>query len=103
MEVTVLTIPRCPNSALMEERLAAAAEGLPDVRVTRRIVADEHDADALGMRGSPTLLIDGTDPFPAPGAAAGLSCRLYPQEDGSMAGAPPATALRRALSGDGRA
>jgi acyl CoA:acetate/3-ketoacid CoA transferase alpha subunit len=102
VEVTVLTVPQCPNAALMDERLAAAAAGLPGVRVTRRVVGDEQQAVALGMRGSPTLLIGGADPFAAPGQPASLSCRLYRQADGSLAGAPPADALRRALAGAGQ-
>ncbi|MFJ6621584.1 alkylmercury lyase family protein [Kitasatospora sp. NPDC091335] len=39
-------------------------------------VADEAEATRLGMCGSPTILIDGTDPFPPPGAVPSLSCRL---------------------------
>ena len=103
MEVTVLTVPRCPNAALLDERLAAAVAGLADVRVVRRVVHDEQEAVALGMRGSPTLLIGGADPFADPGDPASLSCRLYRQADGSLAGAPPADELRRALASTGQA
>jgi hypothetical protein len=102
VELTVLTVPRCPNAALLDERLAAALAGLPGVRVVRRVVHDEQQAAALGMHGSPTLLIGGADPFAAPGEAASLSCRLYRQADGSLAGAPPAEALRRALANTGQ-
>ena len=98
MEVTVLTVPHCPNAGLMDERLATAVSGLAGVGVTRRVVGDEQQAAALGMRGSPTLLIGGTDPFADPGQPASLSYRLYHQADGSLAGAPPAEALRRALT-----
>ena len=66
MEVTVLTVPHCPNAGLMDERLATAISGLAGVRVTRRVVDGEQQAAALGMRGSPTLLIGGTDPFADP-------------------------------------
>jgi hypothetical protein len=45
--------------------------------VRRRVVADEREAVLAGMHGSPTLLIDGVDPFAAPGQAPGLACRLY--------------------------
>jgi predicted DsbA family dithiol-disulfide isomerase len=98
MELTVLAVPACPNAALLEKRLAEAVAGLPGVRVAREVVHDERQAAALGMRGSPTLLIDGRDPFAAPGQPASLSCRLYPQPDGSIAGAPSAHALRQALA-----
>jgi hypothetical protein len=103
VEVTVLTVPQCPNATLVEERLAVAAAGIGGVRVIRRLVHDEREAVALGMSGSPTLLISGTDPFAAAGAPASLSCRLYRQADGSLAGAPPADALRLALIGAGQA
>ena len=49
------------------------------------------------MRGSPTLLIDGRDPFAVPGAGPALACRLYETEDGRLYGAPTVAALRRAL------
>jgi hypothetical protein len=49
------------------------------------------------MTGSPTLLIDGHDPFAEPGSAASLSCRLYRDESGRIVGAPSVAQLRRAL------
>jgi hypothetical protein len=103
VEVTVLTVPGCPNAELLDERLATAAAGLRGVRVTRRVVPDEQQAAVLGMRGSPTLLIGGADPFADPGEPASFSCRLYRQADGSLAGAPPADTLRRALGQHGQA
>ncbi|MFJ5924531.1 pentapeptide repeat-containing protein [Kitasatospora sp. NPDC092948] len=62
-------------------------------------VADEAEAARLGMYGSPTVLIDGVDPFAPPGAEPSLSCRLYWHPDGTMSGLPDADALRRALAG----
>ena len=97
MEVTVLAVPGCPHAQLMAERLAAASAGLRQLRIAQRLVADERQAAALGMRGSPTLLVDGADPFAEPGTPASLSCRLYRQADGSLAGAPPVANLRRVL------
>jgi hypothetical protein len=98
MEITVLAIGGCPGAALMEERLVAAAAGLPGIRVSRRVIASEAEAAAAGMRGSPTLLVGGADPFAVPGQQPGLACRLYWQDDGSLAPAPPVGDLRRALS-----
>ena len=49
------------------------------------------------MHGSPTLLIDGVDPFAAPGRPSSLSCRLYRDATGHADGAPPVDALRRVL------
>jgi hypothetical protein len=81
----------------MAERVAGLIAGRPGVTLTRRVVKDEAEAAGLGMRGSPTLLIDGTDPFPVPGAPPALACRLYPGADGRPAHAPSVSALRVAL------
>ena len=51
------------------------------------------------MHGSPTLLVDGTDPFAVPGQPPSLSCRLYRDAAGRMSGAPTVEALRRVLAG----
>jgi hypothetical protein len=94
--VTVLTVPGCANSPLLDERLKVA---VPGVRVVRRVAGDEREAAALGMRGSPTLLVDGADPFATGHEPFSVSCRLYRQEDGSLAGAPPVAELCRVLAG----
>lgn len=65
--------------------------------MTRYVVVDATTAAAAGMTGSPTLLIDGTDPFARAGLEPSLSCRLYPHEDGHAEGAPSVAALRRAI------
>ena len=67
--------------------------------VRRREVTDEREAADAGMHGSPTLLIDGTDPFAGPDAPASLSCRLYRDASGRITrGAPSVEALRQALA-----
>ncbi len=76
MELTVLMVAGCPHAALLEERLAAALRGAP-VTVTRRVITDPAEAAPAGLNGSPTLLLDGSDPFAAPGQPASMSCRLY--------------------------
>ena len=40
-------------------------------------VTGETEAARLGMTGSPTILLDGADPFAAAGAVPGLSCRIH--------------------------
>ena len=73
VELILLTVPACPNAEAFEERLAAALAGHPRVVVRRREVADEREAAEAGMHGSPTLLIDGVDPFAQPGQAPSVS------------------------------
>ena len=97
IELTLLTVPACPNAALFEERLAGALAGHPDTVVRRRQVTDEREAAEAGMHGSPTLLIDGVDPFAAPGQPPSLSCRVFRDATGHPDGAPPVDALRRVL------
>ena len=103
MELTLLTIAACPHAAAFEKRLAVALAGHRGAVLHRRVVASEREAAAAGMHGSPTLLVDGVDPFARPGAAASLSCRLYPGAAGEAGGVPSVAALRAALSRGGSA
>ncbi|WP_316746078.1 organomercurial lyase [Streptomyces sp. MK7] len=97
MRITVLAVPDCPNAPVVAERLAQAL-GDRDADVDRIEVSDPEQAARLGMTGSPTVLIDGADPFAVPGAPASLSCRLYRGPDGRVEGAPSVADLRRALA-----
>ncbi len=97
MELTVLAVPGCPNAPVPEQRLAELVAGRPGLRISRHVVDSDQDAARRGMHGSPTLLIDGSDPFPAAAAGAVLACRLYPSDGGRLEGAPSVGALRQAL------
>jgi hypothetical protein len=98
MQITVLTVPDCPNAALVGERLDVALAGR-EVPVEWVEVRDAEQAAATGMTGSPTVLVDAVDPFAVPGAAPSLSCRLYRSANGAVQGAPGVDELRDALSG----
>jgi hypothetical protein len=97
LELTVLTMPDCPNGPIIMERLAEALADLPDARLVRHVVHDEAGATRHGMHGSPTLLVNGVDPFAAPGTTASVSCRIYRDETGHIGGAPSVVALRRTI------
>lgn len=92
LELTVLTVPDCPNEAVLRERLAQALTEHSDVSVTHHVIDDVAEAARLGMHGSPTLLINGVDVFAAPHTPTSVSCRLY-----DAGGAPSVAALREAL------
>jgi hypothetical protein len=96
-QLVLLTVPDCPNAAAFEERLTAALAGQPTA-VIRRAVGDEREAAEAGMHGSPTLVVDGTDPFAAPGEAPSLSCRLYRDGAGQTGPVPSVEELRRVLA-----
>lgn len=92
----VLSAPGCPNVPLLEQRLDEALAGRPAVRV-RRVIASADEAARCGMRGSPTLLVNGYDPFAVPRTVPALACRIYQGDGGRPEGAPAVEALRRAL------
>src|SRR6516225_553966 len=97
MELVLLTVPDCPHAVAFEERLAVALASHPGTVVHRRTVASEREAAEAGMHGSPTLLVDGTDPFAAPGQPPSLSCRLYRDASGQAGPVPSVQELRRVL------
>jgi hypothetical protein len=102
MKLHILQVPNCPNVAVLRARLAEAlADTIPDAQVTFEVIESVDEAAAAGMTGSPTLLVDGTDPFGEPSGATSMSCRLYRDDDGGLSGAPSVVALRRVLLGHG--
>ena len=97
MDLTVLAVPGCPNAPVLGDRLAAVVDGRAGVSVSHQVISDEDEAARWGMHGSPTLLIDGVDPFAEPGQPPSMSCRLYRDDDGRTSGAPSASQLRQAI------
>jgi len=96
MDITVLVIEGCPNTASTEQNLRAALTRTGrNAAVVLRTVATDAEAAHLGFAGSPTILIDGHDPFPGV-ASGGLSCRLFNTPDGPK-GAPSVDQLVEAL------
>ena len=95
MTIEILQVAGCPGADLLEARLAGL--GYPALRVARRIVTSQADAERLGMTGSPTMLADGADPFARPGQPPSISCRLYLDEHGRPHPAPSSGQLRAAL------
>jgi hypothetical protein len=100
MRATVVYFDGCPHWILAHERLERAVgdAGVGHVDVDLVSVATREEALDRGMRGSPTILIDGADPFPEAGVPLGMSCRIYTTEHG-MNGAPSIAQLIEALRG----
>jgi hypothetical protein len=97
MHLIVLAVAGCPNAPVLEDRLAAVLEGRAGVSVSREVISDEGEAARWGMHGSPTLLIDGADPFAEPGQRPSMSCRRYRVDGGQVSGVPSAGELRRVI------
>jgi len=96
MEITLQYFDGCPNWTIAAERLAAIAQSDPDMTVTHLLVETPEDAEAIGFRGSPSILVNGTDMFPDPSAPVGLACRIYVTPEG-VAGAPTLEQLQAAI------
>ena len=97
MTIELLYVPGCPNVALARQRIAeAAAQAGVSPDVTEREVREEDQAVALGMLGSPTVLVDGRPVASGPDAAPSVSCRTYRTHAG-YDGAPPVGDLVAAL------
>ena len=97
MRVQLLYFDGCPNWQQAEQRLREAVERVEtDVELSHVQVATPEDAERLRFRGSPTVLVDGIDPFADADAPVGLSCRIFRTPEG-LQGAPTVDQLVEAL------
>lgn len=89
----------CPHWPVMEERLrqALALCGIPQT-IEHRPVETPEEADKYRLAGSPSILLNGSDPFATSSGEVGLACRVYPTPDGA-AGAPTVEQLIAAIKG----
>lgn len=99
VRVEVLTVTDCPHRDETLDRVREALDrvGMMGVVVTERVIDEPTDALAAGMRGSPTVLIDGEDPFTPSSTEPSVSCRLFRTTTG-YDGAPSVDDLVAALS-----
>ncbi len=97
MEILLLYFDGCPNVEEAERRVREALGGRSDVSLVRHEVADIEEAERVGMRGSPTILVNGTDPFADSDTPVSWSCRMYGRGDGSH-GVPSVERLVEVLS-----
>lgn len=98
VDITLMYFDGCPGWQKAEANLhaALAALGEPDVSIRQRLIGTLEEAERAGFIGSPTVLLDGRDPFTEPGRLPGLSCRLYVTEQG-MTNAPSVDQLIEVL------
>ena len=69
------------------------------MKLEYQLIDSPQAADRARFGGSPTILIDGRDPFASADQPFGLSCRVYETEDGAQ-GAPSETQLHELLARD---
>lgn len=97
-KVRLLYFDGCPNMRIMHDRIRMALreEGMSHVEPVLEKVASVGEAERIRLAGSPTILIDGYDPFAEAGALCGFWCRMYVTPRG-LEGSPTTEQLRSAL------
>jgi len=99
VRVQLLHIEDCPTWQVADDHLRQALRAVEaTVDVEHVLVEAPEQAAAWGFHGSPSILIDGVDPFAHADAPVGLSCRLY-RTPGGTAGSPTVEQLVEVLSG----
>ena len=98
VEITIQYFDGCPNWKDASLAIAEAAReiGLSDGVMCFQRLETDQEARLLAFRGSPTILIDGIDPFAELDAPTGLTCRVFRTEHG-LAGRPSLTQLQSVL------
>jgi hypothetical protein len=75
VNVIPLHVEQGPNFKPLMEELNDPLAGRGDVAVTAPLVRSAGEAQLVGFPGSPTILIEGQDPFPSTAGHVGLRCR----------------------------
>lgn len=100
MRITIQYFDGCPHWRLADERVRKVLRDVPagDVALDYELIDSPETAERVGFHGSPTILVDGRDPFATGTEPAGMSCRVFSTEDGPQ-GAPTEAQLERLLAG----
>ena len=93
MTIEIRYFDDCPNWEATRDLVVA----ITGVEPALRRVATPEEAEALRFLGSPTVLVDGVDPWADQSRHVGLACRIYRTPEGRPAGAPTEAMLRSAL------
>jgi len=97
MKIQLLYFDGCPHWSAMDERLrqALAISGSAET-VDYILIETPQAADEYRFAGSPSIRLNGRDPFPTTSDGFGLTCRVYSTPDGP-AGAPTVEQLLAAI------
>ena len=98
MEVTIQYFDSCPNWRVVDTRVKELVQqhGLDDVSLTYQLIDTPEAAEEYQFAGSPTMLVDGRDPFKTDQTPIGLACRTYMTATG-LAPSPSVDQIRQAL------
>lgn len=100
MRLQILFRPDCSHGELLRDRCAEALEINPtDIEMVH--VQTEDEATERGMHGSPTLLVDGTDPFATGESPITTACRLFYSAKGDLLSVPGTAEIMDALRAAG--
>jgi hypothetical protein len=98
MEVILRYCDGCPHWETVRQRLRAALDeaGHEDTEIVLEMVVSTQQAQRLGFIGSPSIIVDGRDPFAQGDEPSGLACRLYRTPNG-LTGSPTQEQLAEQL------
>ena len=99
MDVLLLYFDECPNWRVANDRLRTALDATGHEMVTIRCeeVRTVDEAVSRKFMGSPSIFIDGLDPFAREGDTPGLACRMYASTEG-LGGSPTEVDLITAIN-----
>ena len=88
LQITIQHFDGCPHWRKAVERVHEAVDRAGvEAEVRLQLIDTPEAAAEHDFRGSPTVLVNGVDPFADSGALVGLSCRVYMTPE-RMAGSP---------------
>ncbi len=96
VKVELLYFDGCPHWRAVAECLASLQAEL-GFELDRVLVTTPDEASRLAFMGSPTIKVDGVDPFASNVDQIGFACRTFETPAG-RAGSPTLEQLRRAIS-----
>jgi hypothetical protein len=101
MKVTIQYFDGCPHWKLADERVRTVLRDLSrsDVKLEYQLIDSPQTAERVSFHGSPTILIDGRDPFVTGDEPIGMTCRVYRTNAGPQ-GAPSVVELQKLFSRD---
>lgn len=93
--IELLTTPDCPYATLAGALITMTLHelGLLHTSVLTTVIETMTEATRRNFTGSPTIVINGVDPWAQPEGEPGLACRVHP----SPAGLPTPQSLAQAL------